>query len=133
MFILLSNVIDCNLSQRCLEESPGSPLKSPQGTRRGRVDYGNLISILSGLTTRMLAGYAADLTNTIGWLCKIRIFFLMTSRTVALASVDRWFLLSTLPKHRQRSSLKDADRSTFMTILISIIIYAQLVYCYEAN
>ncbi|CAF3749276.1 unnamed protein product [Rotaria magnacalcarata] len=28
----------------------------------------SLISILSGLTTRILPGYAVDLTNTIGWL-----------------------------------------------------------------
>ncbi|CAF3320352.1 unnamed protein product [Rotaria sp. Silwood1] len=32
----------------------------------------SLTSIVSGLTTRMLAGYAVDLTNTIDWLCKFR-------------------------------------------------------------
>ncbi|CAF4662290.1 unnamed protein product, partial [Rotaria sp. Silwood1] len=41
----------------------------------------SLTSIVSGLTTRMLAGYAVDLTNTIDWLCKFRIYVLMVSRT----------------------------------------------------
>ncbi len=32
----------------------------------------HLTFIYSGLTTRMLSGWAVDLTNTIGWLCKLR-------------------------------------------------------------
>ncbi|CAF3320080.1 unnamed protein product [Rotaria sp. Silwood2] len=97
-----------------------------------------LCSILSGLTTRILAGYAVDLTNTIDWLCKLRIFVLMASRTVALwlialASIDRWLLSSNKCRYRQMSSLKNAYRNTFITLLFSIMLYAQLIYCYEAN
>jgi hypothetical protein len=43
----------------------------------------NLIAILSGLTTRMLSGWALDLTNTVDWLCKFRAFILFVSRNIA--------------------------------------------------
>lgn len=37
----------------------------------------NFICILSGLTSRMLSGWAADLTNTDRFLCKLRAFVWM--------------------------------------------------------
>lgn len=51
-------------------------------------------SQLSGLTARMLSGWAGDLTNTIDWLCKLRAFVLFVSRNIGawliqLATIDR--------------------------------------------
>jgi hypothetical protein len=37
----------------------------------------NLISILSGLTTRIISNWTLDITDTIGWLCKFRVFTIL--------------------------------------------------------
>ncbi|CAF4873075.1 unnamed protein product [Rotaria sp. Silwood1] len=86
----------------------------------------------------MLAGYAVDLTNTIDWLCKFRIYVLMVSRTIALwlialASIDRWLLSSANQQYRKMSSLKNAYSSMLIVIVFSMMLYAQLIYCYQAN
>jgi hypothetical protein len=98
----------------------------------------HLSFILSGLTTRILSGWAADLTNTIGWLCKLRGFVLYTSRTVALwfivlATVDRWLLSHSNAGYRQMSTVKNAYRTMILILSLSALLYAQLFYCYEAN
>ncbi|UJR33570.1 hypothetical protein I4U23_021008 [Adineta vaga] len=98
----------------------------------------SLISILSGLTTRMLAGYAVDLTNTIDWLCKLRAFVLFASRTIAswlltFASIDRWFSSSINHEYRKRSSLKNSYRNMYIVVSLSILLYVQIFYCYQAN
>jgi len=100
--------------------------------------FAHLSFIYSGLTTRMLSGWAADLTNTIGWLCKLRGFVLYTSRTVALwyialATVDRWLSSHTNARYRQMSTLKNAYRSMIFILSLSVLLYAQIFYCYEAN
>ncbi|CAF0750986.1 unnamed protein product [Adineta ricciae] len=98
----------------------------------------SLISILSGLTTRMLSGYAVDLTNTIDWLCELRAFVLFASRTVAswllaFASADRWLSSSINHVYRRKSSLTNSYRSTCIVIAFSALLYAQVFYCYKAN
>ncbi|CAF3625382.1 unnamed protein product [Rotaria sordida] len=75
----------------------------------------NFIAILSGLTSRMLSGWAADLTNTDRFLCKLRAFVLNVARPVAfwlilLAAIDRWLLSSPNARLRQISTLKNAQR-----------------------
>jgi hypothetical protein len=98
----------------------------------------HLIFIYAGLTTRMLSGWAVDLTNTIGWLCKLRGFVLYTSRTVALwlivlAAVDRWLSSHFDAHYRRMSTVKNAYRSMILILSLSALLYAQLFYCYEAN
>jgi hypothetical protein len=98
----------------------------------------HLIFIYAGLTTRMLSGWAVDLTNTIGWLCKLRGFVLYTSRTVALwlivlATVDRWLSSHFNARYRQMSTVKNAYRSMILILSLSALVYAQLFYCHEAN
>jgi hypothetical protein len=98
----------------------------------------NMIAILSGLTTRMLSGWAVDLTNTIDWLCQLRAFTLFTSRNIALwlillAAIDRWLLSSLHVHRRQLSTLKNAQRGIIVTILLSILLYSPIWYCYKAN
>ncbi|CAF4170197.1 unnamed protein product, partial [Rotaria sp. Silwood2] len=132
IFGVLGNILNCIvLSQRPLRKNPCSFFFLISS-------MANLTSILSGLTTRMLAGYAVDLTNTIDWLCKLRVFVLMVSRTIALwlialASVDRCLLSSANQQYRKMSSLKNSYRSIFIIILFSILLYVQLIYCYQAN
>ncbi|UJR32932.1 hypothetical protein I4U23_020393 [Adineta vaga] len=98
----------------------------------------NLIAICFGLTTRMLSGWALDLTNTIDWLCKLRAFVLFFSRNIALwtimfAAFDRWLLSSGNIHHRAKSTLKNAFRTILLIITLSAIIYSPIFYCYKAN
>jgi hypothetical protein len=100
--------------------------------------FAHLTFIYAGLTTRMLSGWAVDLTNTIGWLCKLRGFILYTSRTVALwlivlATVDRWLSSHFNARYRQMSTVKNAYRSMILVLSLSALVYVQLFYCYEAN
>ncbi|CAF1238780.1 unnamed protein product [Adineta ricciae] len=99
---------------------------------------GNIITIISGLITRMLSGWSADLTNTIDWLCKLRIVVLWTSRTfvmwiLMLTTIDRWLSSSIHVHYRQKTTLKNAYRGIFLVLLFSIILNIDLLYCYQAN
>jgi hypothetical protein len=86
----------------------------------------------------MLSGWAADLTNTIGWLCKLRGFVLYTSRTVALwyialATVDRWLLSHSDARYQQMRTVKNAYRSMIFILSLSVLLYTQIFYCYDVN
>jgi len=98
----------------------------------------NIISINFGLTTRMLSGWNMDLTNTISLLCKLRAFIMFVSRTIAFwliafATVDRWYSSCTEHRQRRMSSLKHAQQGTIIIIVLSILLYCQVLYCYDAN
>ena len=119
------------LSQRSLRSNPCAWLFAISS-------LANFIALLSGLTTRMVSYWTIDLTDTVSWLCKLRVFTLYTSRTIAswlitLASIDRW-LLSCLDAHRrQMSTLKNVQQGTIVVTLMSMILYSPIFYCYEAN
>ncbi|UJR24791.1 hypothetical protein I4U23_006166 [Adineta vaga] len=119
------------LSQRSLRSNPCALLF-----------YGSsiagLISIIAGLTPRMLSGISTDLSDTVQWICKIRGFTLFTSRAIAfwlimLATIDRWLLSCTDVRRRHFSTINNAIRGTVFVVLFSIIIHSQCLYCYEAN
>jgi hypothetical protein len=98
----------------------------------------SLISIDFGLITRVLSGFAEDPTYTIGWLCKLRTFIVFSTRAMVfwsfvLATVDRWLSSSVEVSRRQLSSLKNAHRGTILVIVVSMIVYGELLYCYDAN
>ena len=98
----------------------------------------NLITLMSGVTVRLLNGWLLDLTDTVNWLCKIRIFILFTCRTITswlimLATYDRWLLTSLDIHRRQMSTLKNAQRGLFIISIVSCFAYVQVFYCYEAN
>ncbi|CAF1156261.1 unnamed protein product [Rotaria sordida] len=98
----------------------------------------NLISILSGLPTRILSGWFALLTDRIGWLCKLRVFTLLTSRSIALwlivlATLDRWLLSCKNIDYRRISKLKNARRGMICILIISSLFYSPIFYCYQAN
>jgi len=98
----------------------------------------SLISVDFGLITRVLSGFAADPTYTIGWLCKLRTYIVFSTRAMVfwsfvLATVDRWLSSSVEVSRRQLSSLKNAKKGTILNIIFSMIVYAELLYCYDAN
>ncbi|CAF1116990.1 unnamed protein product [Adineta ricciae] len=97
-----------------------------------------IIAILSGLTSRVLSGVTVDLSATVNWICKFRGFLLFTSRAatfwlIMLATIDRWLLSSTNANRRHKSSKKNSFRGILAITFISILLHAQLFYCYEAN
>jgi hypothetical protein len=98
----------------------------------------NLISIVSGLSTRILSSLNFDITDRIEFLCQLRAFTLLTSRTIAywlimLAIFDRWLLSCINVHYRRLSKLKNAKQGMMIIIIISIIIYSLIFYCYEPN
>lgn len=98
----------------------------------------NFISILSGLTPRILSSWQLDLTETNDTLCKLRAFVMFTSRTVALglimlATIERWTLSSSNIQRRQLSSLKNAQRGSLLIIVVSTLLYSQMLYCYKSS
>lgn len=98
----------------------------------------SLISVDLGLITRLLSGFAADPTYTIAWFCKLRTYLVFATRAMVfwsfvLATVDRWLSSSVEVSRRQLSSLKNAQRGTILNIIVSLIVYAEILYCYEPN
>jgi hypothetical protein len=98
----------------------------------------SLITTVLGLITRMLSGWTTDPTYTIGWLCKLRTYLVFSSRPVVfwlfvLATIDRWLSSSIQTRHRQFSTMQNAQRGTLLVIITSMIVYGQLFYCYDAN
>jgi hypothetical protein len=132
LFGTIGNILNTFvLSQRELRTNPCSLLFLISS-------ISNLVAILSGLTSRMLSGWALDLTNTIDWLCKLRAFVLFVSRNIAswtimFAAIDRWLLSSVNVHRRQMSSLKHAQQGIILIIILSNILYSPIFYCYKAN
>ncbi|CAM4782779.1 unnamed protein product [Rotaria magnacalcarata] len=98
----------------------------------------NMISITFGLSTRILSGWNMNFTDSNTLMCKFRAFVMLTSRTtsfwlIAFATIDRWFSSCCQYQRRQMSSLKNAQRGTIIIIILSILLYSQILYCYEAN
>jgi hypothetical protein len=98
----------------------------------------NSISITFGLSTRIMSGWYMDITNTHTWICKVRVFITFVSRTIAfwliaLAAIDRWCLSCNQYQRRQKSSLKNAQLGTILIITLSMFVYLQVIYCYDAN
>jgi hypothetical protein len=98
----------------------------------------SLISYLSGLSTRILFGWNLDLSETTPSLCKIRglvvfTFITVTFWLIALATIDRWLSSNFLIHYRQKSTLKNAQRGTIIIICLSIGLYIQMIFCYDAN
>jgi hypothetical protein len=86
----------------------------------------------------MMAGYTADLTLTINWICVIRNYVLYTARTVALwmiafAAIDRWYSSNIDNNLRQKSNLKNAQRSILFVLIFSCLVNVPITFCYEAG
>ena len=95
----------------------------------------NLISILSGLMTKL---FCDCLFDRIVFLCQLRVFILLTSRNIAswsimLATFDRWLLSCTNIHYRNLSTLKNAKVGMMIILMISLLIYCPIFYCYQAN
>jgi hypothetical protein len=132
IFGTVGNILNCLvLSQRTLRTNPCALLFLVSS-------FVDLISILFGLTTRILAGWNLDPTTTINWICKIFTFIVFSTRTTAiwlitLAVIDRWLLTSVDMHRRQMSSLKNVTRGITISFILSIISYIHILYCCQAN
>jgi hypothetical protein len=95
--------------------------------------------LLIGLPSHIIAGWiSSDPSNTIPWFCKMRIFLLYSFRTTSVwllvfATIDRWFSSSAKIHRRRLSSIKVACRSIIIICISSFILWAQSIYCYDAN
>jgi hypothetical protein len=132
IFGIVGNILNCFiLSQRTLQSNPCAVLFFVSS-------FVGLISILIGMPTRILAGWNLDPTTTNTSICKLRAFIVFSTRTMAiwlitLATIDRWLLSSINFRRRQMSTLKNVKQSIIITIILSIIFYIHMLYCYQAN
>ncbi|CAF1430189.1 unnamed protein product [Rotaria magnacalcarata] len=98
----------------------------------------DLISILSGLPTRILAGWHFDPTSTIDFICKFRAFMVFSTRTasiwlITLATIDRWLLSSMNVNYRRMSALKNVKKGMSFCLILAVLSYIHVFYCYTAN
>jgi hypothetical protein len=132
IFGVVGNILNCLiLSQRTLRSHPCALLFLVSS-------FIDLVSILIGLPTRILAGWELDPTRTNGAICKFRAFIVFSTRTMAtwlitLATIDRWLLSSVDIHRRQMSTLKNAQFSIILTVILSSIFYIHMFFCYDAN
>ena len=98
----------------------------------------SFVVLVSGLTSRMMSGYAADLTLTVDWLCRMRNVVLYGARTVALwliflAAVDRWLSSNVDERLRRSSNLRNTRRGMLLIVVYACVINAPIIVCYRAN
>jgi hypothetical protein len=98
----------------------------------------SLISVLFGVIPRFLSTWDADLTNTNDFLCKFRVFTVFGSLTIGfwligLATIDRWLSSNVDANRRRMSTLKNAQRSAVLIVILSILLQIQQVFCFDAN
>ncbi|CAF4016287.1 unnamed protein product [Adineta steineri] len=103
LFGTIRNILNClALSQRPLRSNPCVFFFLTSS-------IASIITLISGVLVRLLSGWSADLTNTINWLCKVRVYVLFNSRTIAswlimLATCDRRLSSSVHIHYCQMSS-----------------------------
>jgi len=123
LFGAIGNLLHClALSQPTIRSNPCASLFLASS-------IANLITLISGV--RLSAGWSADLTDTTGWLCKLRIFILSASKATAswvitLATIDQWLSSSTKIHRRQMSRLKNAHRGVFINVFLSNLAYGAI-------
>ncbi|CAF0775897.1 unnamed protein product [Adineta ricciae] len=98
----------------------------------------NMISLIFGLSTRLLSSWHVDPTDTNDYLCKLRAFVVFTFRTIGIwlimfATIDRWFLSSRKHNLRSLSNLKTVHLGIVVCCCISISSYIHMFFCYQAN
>ena len=136
IFIYIFGIIGNSLNVLVLFQRPLRV--NPSAFFLGVSSIACLIAIISGLTSRMMAGYAVDLTLTVKWICVVRNYVLYTARTVALwliafATIDRWCSSSANINLRHRNSVKNAHRSLLIVLVSSCTANVPITFCYEAN
>jgi hypothetical protein len=115
------------------------PLRSnPSAMFFNVTSIAGLIAIVSGLTSRMMAGYTVDLTLTVNWICVIRNYVLYSARTVALwmiafATIDRWCSSNVNHNLRQKSNVKNARRSILVILIFACLVNVPITFCYQAS
>ena len=98
------------------------------------------IVYLATLTSLMLDAWdeTLNLMSTVSGICKFTMLIILTSRTlslwfIVLATVDRYLVSSADQNRRQMSSLKGSHRSIFIACLLALAIWAEAIYCFDAN
>lgn len=100
----------------------------------------NLISLVAGIPPRMLSSWniLSDNTETNPAFCKSRLMVLFTSRNIAawllvFATIDRYLISSRSANIRRMSNLKQAYHWIIMVCLVSVILWSECLYCFDAN
>ncbi|CAF1321940.1 unnamed protein product [Adineta steineri] len=98
----------------------------------------SILFIWSGLLTRVLSGYGINWPNQNPPLCKIRLFILNICWSIAAwafvgATMDRYFCSSASAVYRLKSSIRTARKFLIAILILSILLFVQVFYCYQAS
>ncbi|CAF0765705.1 unnamed protein product [Rotaria sordida] len=98
----------------------------------------NSVSFRCNFDFDMCFSYSINWPNENQSLCKIRIFILTVCFSVAAwtlvgASSDRYLRSSILVKFRNLSTVQTARRFLIIIITVSVLIFLEVFYCYEAS
>ncbi|CAF1462585.1 unnamed protein product [Didymodactylos carnosus] len=100
--------------------------------------FGAVGAYSAGLLTKLLSIYNWDLTAYSNPLCKIKTYILFISFTlstwfIALASGDRYLISCSNMARRRLSNLKNTYRCIQITIIVTLLLFVELFYCYEGQ
>ncbi|CAF3381812.1 unnamed protein product [Rotaria sp. Silwood1] len=79
-----------------------------------------------------------NLLSTVSVLCKLSMFIILTTRTLALwfivlATIDRYLILFYNNNRHRMTDLKQTYCWILITCIVSILIWIETVYCFETN
>ena len=134
IIVMLFGVIGCCLNivvfvQRALRTSPCTRFFLTSS-------IAGMVSLLSGLMGRLVAGWGVDPAGRHTWLCKFRTLVNASSRCAAiwlivLAAIDRWLCSCSNVGRRQMSSMKNANRSIALIVFLAMLGHIAQTVCYE--
>ena len=98
----------------------------------------NLITLVFGVFFRCLIGYGVDLTYNSSIFCKIRYYFIYVSQSASLwlivfACIDRYLSSSSNIIRRRWINRKRTYHIIFCILIISLLSYTEVFYCFEAS
>ncbi|CAF2393942.1 unnamed protein product [Rotaria sp. Silwood2] len=99
----------------------------------------NLIFLITLLGPMLnLWNKSLNLLITVSVLCKLSMFIVLVTRTLALwfivlATIDRYLILCSSINQRQMKNLKQAYRLILIIAIVSIFIWIETIYCFDAN
>ena len=133
LFGLIGNVLSCLVFlQRALRTNPCTWYFLAASLSN--------LAFLSTSLPPLLGAWNKDwnLMNTVGGLCKLTVFVLVTARSlslwlIVLATIDRYLASSTNANRRQMRSSKQAARWILTTCVVSLAVWAESMYCFDAN
>jgi hypothetical protein len=98
----------------------------------------NIITVIFGVLIRCLISYNIDLTYNSPIFCKLRYYLVYVSKSASLwfivfACIDRYVSSSLNILHHQSINRKKINRIAFFILLLNLLSFTEVFYCFEAS